>query len=239
MTIRVVFLISFIIWWGQAIKAETLKSVTLVSEPFGYYDKSGNPKGILFDTVCRIATEAGYRCLNELYPFARLIPLVEHGSVDITMTLPHDIIKKIAIPVYPVVPVETVIISRTGTDFSSLSDLHEKTVGVLRGGRYDERFTSDHRIKKYETSRYDSFIRMLFANRLDAVIGTKSAILNAAHRFGYKEKNFGKPLIVNKNFVWLFLSKKNASDEKISRLKKAAEKLVKNGEIKRIHEQYK
>jgi len=49
---------------------------------------------------------------------------------------------------------------------------------------------------------------------------------------------FGKPLIVARKNISLFVSRKTISTEKIKLLQQAAEKLIASGEIEKITEKY-
>jgi len=222
----------------SASDAGPLRIATLEVMPYGFEDSQKKTAGILYDLTCKIAEEAGLPYTNRLYPFARMIRMMTDGETDIAITLPHNAMKEAAVPLIPVVPSENIVIGPKGTEFSSLKDLHGKTVGVIRGASYDDSFSSDTAINRYPIKNYNYCIEMMFAKRVDAIAGVKWGILSAAKYKGYKKEDFGKPLLLNTDYGWLFFSKKTADDKTAAKLKSSAEKLIQNGTVQKIIDKY-
>lgn len=143
-----------------------------------------------------------------------------------------------ALPVATIISFPSIILGRAGSDFTALGDLHGKTVGVMRGGRFDDSFDADPFIKKETTNNYEQTMRMVMARRLDAAIGSNVGLYFNAKRAGIRPEELGKPLILGeKPFVLLF-SRKNADEATITALREAIQRLQAKGEIRRIVNKY-
>jgi ABC-type amino acid transport substrate-binding protein len=232
------FFVTAILFFNSTVAAEPLRIATLQIMPYGFIDRQDKTVGILYDLTCKIAEEAGFPYTNKLYPFMRIVQMMKNGSADITITLPHKSMKEVAVPILSVVPSENVVIGPKGSKFNSLKDLHGKTVGVIRGASYDDSFSADSAIRKCPIDKYNNCIKMMFRQRVDAIAGVKWGILYAGKNNGYEKNDFGKPLLLNTDYGWLFFSKKTADDETLAKLKSAAEKIIKNGTVQNIIAKY-
>jgi len=112
---------------------------------------------------------------------------------------------------------ENIVVGRKGTNFKSLDDLHDKTVATVRGAKYDDAFTADTKIIKYDTSRYEQSIKMLINGRLDAMIGPSIGLFFTAKKMGYSREKFGDVLVLNTKDTYLQYSRKSADEKKIGR----------------------
>lgn len=219
-----------------ASRAEPLRIATLDLMPYGFIDSKKKTVGVLFDLGSKIAEEAGFSFSNEIYPFARILKMMEDGRVDIAITSPHKSMEEVAVPIAEVCSAENIVIGPKGTEFNSLKDLHGKTIGVVRGANYDDAFYYDTAIKKYPIGDYTQGIKLIFAKRIDGMAGPELGILFEAFHIGYKEEDFGKPLLLNAEWAWLFYSKKTVNDEKMEKLKATIVKLLQNGTVQQIME---
>ncbi|MEO7107649.1 MAG: transporter substrate-binding domain-containing protein [Rhodoferax sp.] len=218
--------------------AQTLRIETIEVTPFGFTDSDGKPTGMMFEIGNRIAEEAGLKYTNHIVPYARTVADLEGGTADLVLRYSNEKLTRVAIQVVSVVTMPTIIVGPAGVSYPSLDALHGKTVGMVSGGRFDDKFDSDVDIKKYEVHDYVPILKMLVAQRIDGAIGSSVGIYYSAMRAGIAKGQLGTPLILsNKDFV-LHQSKKTADPTTMRALKTAVERLNRQGEIRKIVNKY-
>jgi polar amino acid transport system substrate-binding protein len=218
--------------------SETLNIVTIHGPPWGFVGSDGKPTGIMYEIGNRIAEEAGFSYTNVLVPYPRTAVEIESGSADFILRFGNDQMTRVAVPVATVAAMPIILIGPAGTRFSSLSELHGKTVGVVRTSKYVAQFDSDTAIQKYAVKDYVVMTKMLALRRLDAGVGSSVGLFYGAHTAGVKPEELGIPLVLGSNEFILFLSKKNAKPETIKALKEAVRILTARGEIKQVIDRY-
>lgn len=218
--------------------ARVLKIDTIDVAPFGFIDKDGKPTGMMYEISNRIAEEAGMKYTNDIVPYPRTILDLESGNADFVLRFNNEKLPQIAIPVISIITMPTIIVGKSSSNFKSLEDLRGKTVGLLRGGKFDDRFDADTAIKKYDAKDYEQILKMVMVDHLDAGIGSNVGIYYSANKAGIKQESLSKPLVLSTKDFILHFSKKNADQNTIDALKAAVEKLQKQNDINKIINKY-
>lgn len=226
------------IWMANANASESLKIVTCEIPPFGFFTQDKKSAGIIYEIANRLGKETGFSFTNKIVPFSRMIGELENGKSDFGIFLVSKKNEKIALNVAPIFPMDNIVIGLKGAVFDSLESLHGKKVATVRGAKYDESFTSDNAIKKYETRDYQQSIVMLVNGRVNAMIGPGMGLFFTAKQMGYSKETFGSPMILNTKDACLQYSRKTADNKKIEALKAAVEKLRQNNTIQNIIDKY-
>lgn len=222
----------------MAAEARVLRIATIESLPFGYVDAAGNPGGLMFEIGNRVAEEAGLAYVNNVLPYARTVVELESGSYDVVLRYGNEQLSHVAFPVVGIVSFPSVVVGAAGQRFNSLADLRGKTVGVVRGGRFDDAFDADPAIRKEATGNYEQTMRMVVAKRIDAGIGSNVGLYFNAKRAGIRPDQLGPPLVLGHKTFTLFFSKKTADPEILNTLNAAAKRLQRTGELRRLIEKY-
>ncbi|MBC7712625.1 MAG: hypothetical protein H7177_04775 [Rhizobacter sp.] len=76
------------------------------------------------------------------------------------------------------------------------------------------------------------------SNKLDAVIGSTIGLSSNAKKMNISKTQLGTPLVFEKIYFTLFLSKKCADPQTIFALKKAIKNLISGGEFSKIVKKY-
>lgn len=223
---------------GPGARAQKLRIVTIESAPFGFFDETGKPAGMMYEIGNLIAQEAGFAYTNKIVPYPRTVALIASGEADLALRYSNPELRAAAIQVAQVLSLQTIVVGRAGVQLGSLQDLHGKYVGIPRGGRFDEGFDADHAIHKYPVADYPQMLRMLMAGRLDAGIGSSVGIYYNAHVAGIGKDKLGKPLLLSARQFELHFSKKTASADAVAALQQAVQRLQKRGAINEIIEKY-
>lgn len=218
--------------------ARPLRIQTIDSLPWGYFDEQGKPTGIMYEIANRIAEEAGMPYVNDIIPYARTIVELEYGRYDFVLRYSNDELERVAIPVTAIVSFPSIVLGRADSHFDALGDLHGKTVGVMRGGRFDDAFDGDPFIRKETTNNFEQTMRMVQARRIDAGIGSNVGLYFNAKRAGIKPDELGPPLILSDKPFILHFSKKTADAETVAAVTAAVRRLQRSGEIRRIIHKY-
>ena len=218
--------------------SEPLKIETIHGPPWGFIGSDGRPTGMMYEIGNRIAEVAGLSYTNSLVPYPRTAADIENGSADVTIRFGNEQMARGAVPVGIVVSMPIILVGPSGKNYSKLSELHGKTVGVVRTSNYVEQFDTNNSIRKYAVNDYVTMAKMLAMRRLDAGIGSSLGLFYGAYMAGVKPEDIGVPLVLGSNDFILFLSKKNARPETLRVLREAIKKLSASGEIRQIMSKY-
>lgn len=235
--------LALFLWIGHVVAvsgseaAEPIRIVTIQLRPFGFLDKD-TPHGIHYEFSNRIFELAGLPCTNRIIPYARVMKEFEDGTADVSIMYSNNALAQYAVQVIPVITYANIIIGRAGTQFASLEDLHGKKVAQLRGSQMDAAFTADKAIEKFDASDYEQSLRMLFSNRVDAVLGADIGIYSSLKSIGHAVNDLGIPLTLNTKDAYLHLSKKIATDEMISKLRQIVKTMQEDGTIAATKDRY-
>lgn len=221
-----------------SVQARQLRIDTIESLPFGYLDRNGQPTGIMYEIGNRIAEEAGMPYVNAVVPYARTVFDLERGESDFVIRYTNEKLEKVAIQVATIVSLPTIILAPAGSRFRTLADLRGKTVGVVRGGRFDDVFDADGEIMKIDTNNYEQTLRMMMAGRFDAGIGSNVGLYFNAERAGIRREQLAPPLVLGEKHFYLHFSRKTADAETIAAVTEAVKRLQARGEIRRIIQKY-
>ena len=176
-----------------------------------------------------IAAKVGLTFDYRLEPLARLIGDIKVGNLDLMIMIPGDAELK-PFAVTEIMPSNSVVLTKAGSSIAQYADLKGKTVAVLRGAVYDQRFASDDDIKKYQVDSYAIGLRMTKGGRVDGMIGPDFGLHYQIMLEGMKRDEFAAPLVLNTRMLTL-LGSKSIPPELAAKLKAAVEELSSSGAI--------
>lgn len=218
--------------------SKELRIVTIDSAPFGFRAADGKPTGMIYEISNLIAQEAGFTYTNEIFPYPRTVHAVGSGDADFVIRYGNAELENVAIPVARVLSLPTIVVGHPSVKFESLKDLQGKTVGIPRGGRFDDAFEANTAILKYPVADYAQAIKMVTAQRIDAGIGSSVGLYYNAYLLGIRKEQLGQPLVLSTQHFALHFSKKRENQETISALRDAVARLEKRNAIKKIVDKY-
>ncbi len=236
--IPVAFVLALLLPPAHAAAIAPLKIITIQGPPWGFVGNDQRPTGMMYEIGNRIAEVAGLPYTNALVPYARTALEIELGNADFILRFGSEHMERAAHPVATIVTMPVILVGPKGTNYRNISELHGKTVGVVRASKYVSAFDTDAAIHKYAVNDYVAMARMLTLGRLDAGVGSSAGFYYGAQMAGVTPQDFAPPLVLGNNDFVLYFSKKNANPETIKALKKAVDKLNASGEIKQIVNKY-
>jgi ABC-type amino acid transport substrate-binding protein len=212
-----------------AAAAESLSFGVLAAPPYGLERADKTVSGSNHDIAELIAAKVGLTFDYRLEPLARLLSDIKVGKLDLMIMIPNDENKQL-FGIAEIMPNSTVVLTKAGSGIAQYADLKGKTVAILRGGNYDQRFSSDDDIKKYEVDSYAIGLRMTKGGRVDGMIGPDFGLYYQILIEGMKRDEFGAPLVLNTRMLCL-LGSKRVAPELVAKLKAAVEELRGSGAI--------
>ena len=207
---------------SRASAAEPLSFGILSVPPYGIERADKTVGGSNRDIADLIAAKAGLTFNYRLEPLARLISDMKAGKLDLMIMFPGDDMKPFAVA--EIMPTNTVVLPKADSTIAQYADLGGKTVAILRGAIYDQRFAADADIKKYEVDTYVLGLRMTMGGRVDGMIGPDFGLYYQIKLDGMKRDQFGPPLVLNTRMLTL-LGSKSLKPELVAALKAAVEEL--------------
>lgn len=233
----VVALIGILCGVAGAQAAEPLHVVTIQLQPFGFLD-GDTPTGLHYELSTLIVEHAGLEATNRLVPYARVMKEFEDGTADMVVMYTNAALEEFAMPVLPVITYANIILGPAGTHFASLEELRGKRVAQVRGSLMDAAFAADEAIQKFNTDDYEQSLKMLFAGRVHAVIGSDIGLYSSLKAIGHTSDETGEPLVLNTTNAYLHLSKAVATDALITALQKAVSALQEEGTVDALRDRY-
>jgi len=196
---------------------QPLRFVTIALPPFGMTenDVHGSPiSGIYTELVQRLAQEAGLPFTNTVLPYARAVALIEAGEADAMISFANQKLLSSAVQLEVAARLTIVAIGRAGEQIASIESLRGKIVGMVREAEYDDRISQDAAIVKAKLNNYEQGIALLFARRVDALIGVHEGIVYCLHAMGHHSDRLGVPLVLSERPAWLHYSRKRWNESR-------------------------
>ncbi len=195
--------------------------------------------GIYVDILRALAAETGLTLRFIEAPFARGFPMMQAGEADI-MLGPNRTPERERYLLYldPPLPAEPkVFITRPqGPRITRHEDLRGLRIAVLRGARYASRFDGDAALEKVPVGDYDSALRLLGGERVDAVIMPEQ---QARWLLRWQQLNWPlSPYRIEGQPSYIAISRYSALAARADMLQAALRRLQEKGEIARILQLY-
>ena len=166
-------LIFFFLVFCQSIYASG-KTITLASDPWPpFIDPSEQGGGLSFEIISAALKTQGYEVRFENVPWARAEEGVKMGTYDILpntwMTEKRKSYLLYSEP-YAANKVKFIKKKYDPFEYSDLSSLKGKSVGIIRGYGYGDEFMASTGFKRETTSNFMLNVKKLVAGRIDLII---------------------------------------------------------------------
>ncbi len=175
-TMKNLIVVLWMIVCGFSLTAEAEKLV-FVSNEFPPYTMSqeGQASGIHVDIIREFCTRNGIEPEIRIVPWARALMEVKEGdAIGIFPAVKTD--ERTGFLWYPSEPLGSdknviVMLKGTGENITTLDDLKQKTVGVVRGYSYSPEFDTHQGVKKDESVDDAMMLRKLAEGRTEFAVG--------------------------------------------------------------------
>lgn len=203
-------------------RAESITVVVNHAPPYRIVDRTKDEirfSGFYIDIANEMAKRANINLKYSEAPFKRALAMMENGSVDL-MLGPNRTPAREQNMLYldEELPREKKVfyLKPNSRDIEQYEHLRYRTVAVLRGAVYFDRFDKDRTHSKVEIGNYESGLKMVILNRVDTVIipellgdylirklglNIKKASFSHAGRASFIAISKRSPLIEKRNFL--------------------------------------
>lgn len=206
--------------------------------PWAEKGESGLVHGVTIDIFNAISKRSGLPIKFVLVPYKQMLRLLEYGQVDMSVFFKSQYSETITDPIVKVHDEENIVIGLKGTNLDRYEDLSNLRIATPRGVSYSAGLDQDQRLTKIQTKGYRQSINMLRKNRVNAVVGQRTALCYNFEKVGIKIEDLGRPFILGHKEAWLQISKKFKNPEVRSKLKKAVQELTEEGAFDKILSSY-
>ncbi|WP_297024666.1 transporter substrate-binding domain-containing protein [Thalassospira sp.] len=221
----------------------TLRVTFSIWEPFAIEGRNGKQHGIDRAIMTEVAKRLDLELQPVTCPWRRCLRMLETGDIDIMTSIAYtperaEYAHYIKPPYSRVTPVfyynrnNPVTIS----DYGNLTGL---TVGAVVDSRYFEPFDSDDRLEKVEANSEVLLIRMLAAQRVDAIVGSDANADYQIRRAGLGNIIAKAPYrSSNRNDIHLAVSRRSPLMDRRDYISQIMTDLHAEGFIARVHKEY-
>ena len=212
--------------------------------PWKYLNSIGEPCGMDVDLIDMIAQRMGLKVEYSMYPFSRALYLLEYGDADMMSGVLRRKEREAYLhylePPYKDHSDKAFYLLRgRGRLLQRYEDLHVLRIGTQIGTRYFPKFDHDPKIDKIATHSFELNLRMLEANRVDAVVNTEVAGDYEIRKLGLQDAVIKAPYIYReKQDVYMVLSKKSPLADRREEFNSVLADLIREGAFQRIVSRY-
>lgn len=211
----------------------------------GAANESEPVRGIDVEIVNEIARRLDCDIKYLRAPWIRCLDLMKTGRADLLSSAfktpeRREYMEYLSDPFLRSLPIAFYFRKGSGFSINHYEDLYQfKSVGVLKGGSYFERFDQDEKVAKVPVISQDQLFPMLVSGRLDIIAGyVDTENYRLAHE-GYQGKVERSTFeIRNPVEVYLAISKKSPWRGRIAEIDQIHHQLLKEGFIQKVIDKY-
>lgn len=206
----VVTLVMIVLFFPATALAEKIKMACLKDfPPFQYWEK-GQVTGIDADMVKEVCKRLEIEVEFRPVPWKRALKTAEKGDVTGILGALHkeERTKFLYYTTETIHTQKNVIMASKGSGIkvSSLDDLRDKTVGVIRGFSYGPKFDNYQGLRKKVCNNHEDLMRILNMGRIDVAPGSEKPFLFNSKNFGLQDR-FEVVYVIAEHPVYTVFSK--------------------------------
>lgn len=199
----------------------TLKIGTMSLAPYGWQDKEGQGHGIIYELNQEIGLRLNIPFTNKIYPFKRMLKLLDSGQLDLISSQAHrDTLKsgeKLAIQH----SIDVIAVAKKGSNIQYLTDLKGKNLIYHLSSSYQELEGFPNSITRTNNYR-QSLLALHKGVDQDAAVFSEPAYYYWRKELGLTDRDFGNVVLITSNkYQWIFVRRGLADS-----LKKDIKKVV-------------
>jgi ABC-type amino acid transport substrate-binding protein len=235
---RFLGLLLFCLLAQQPAFASQLNIGTVFASPRGYIAEDGNQKGASLEIANAIAAQANLSHSNELLPYGRILSHLGSGKTDLAILVLNERVNAVAVPLAHIQDVNFIMVTKPGSDIARPEDLLNLSVGYLGNSVIAANLANDYGAIGIGIDNYSSLIKMLMADRIDAIIGPRINIYWNLMELNYSASDLNEPIPLTKIKMYVVHSKKTLTPSRERVLIESINQLKDEAEITRIIGKY-
>ncbi|MEZ7196414.1 substrate-binding periplasmic protein [Pseudodesulfovibrio karagichevae] len=212
--------------------------------PWKYQNELGEPCGMDVELIDMLARRMGLKVEYAMYPFSRALYLLEYGDADMMSGVLRRKDREAYLyylePPYKDHSDKAFYLLRgRGRLLRTYDDLHVLRIGTQIGTRYFPEFDHDPKIDKIAARSFELNLRMLVANRVDAVVNTEMTGDYEIRMLDLQDTVVKAPYIYRKKQnVYVVLSRKSPLADRLDEFNAVMADLQREGAFQRIVDEY-
>jgi ABC-type amino acid transport substrate-binding protein len=216
--------------------AQPLRAGTLDIPPYGLVDAQGAPDGVLYQLTNRVMQLAGLPYVNRLYPTARLYALLAHRDLDLAISSRQLDRDMGLVKLGKVWQIEGMLLYRPDLPVHphALDDFSPYLIGRLTGTCPTLTRAGMHMT---DLADIEQGLRMLAANRIDAICGERGGLHYAMRHSTEGEIIAAQTFTFLRSDAWLFANPKLAPAT-LEKLRVALGDMMQSGEADKLVARY-
>lgn len=203
--------------------------------PLSFITPEGQNLGLYVDLMNAIGHEAGLELRLQITPFARSVNLIKQNKIDLAV---HNLKVVQSSRLHTIGLLHTtdlVLWPNSNLQLKTKSQLNGQIVGRLRGGC--QNVLDQQKVKFYDVNNYDQGVKMLAAQRIDVLCGSREAILFAIRRNALSALESQRTLLLEPMKIVL-LARKDLAESDRMRLQQAMHKVMNSGLPQQLASRY-
>jgi len=190
---------------NQSDSEYVLKIGTMALVPYGWKDKKNKKHGVIYELNQEIGLRLGIPFTNEIYPFKRMLKMLDSGELDLISSQAHqealDSGEKLGIQH------EIAVIAGTKkeSEIKSVADLEGKNLIYHLSSSYKELEKIPHSITR--VNNYKQSVKTLYRNKdVDAAVFSEPAYYYWLNELGLTREDFGNVVVISpEKKQWVFV----------------------------------
>lgn len=207
--------------------------------PWSFVSKEGVKKGIDVEIVKEIEKRLGVKINIQFFPWKRCLHMLQEGEIDLiarfSKTADREKFSYYIKPPYTKDAIVFYVKTDSDITINSYEELSGKTIGLLRGNAYAQKFDSDTELLKEPVDSKEQLFKMLESGRVDVVAIYEISSLYYLSSNGLN--NLFRPVkfkLQRSDADFFGFSRKSTKVSLISDFERVVEKMVSQGEINKI-----
>lgn len=228
----------------SAFKRKSIILATHIEPPLAYLEGS-ILKGANIEVARLLARKLNLSLRFIQCPFARCLSLLKKGQADMMVGIKKTNKREIYLDYLNqpytsrITPVRFYLRADSHLAITNYADLANKSIGVIRGATYFDRFDSDTSLNKIEVTTHKQLIDMFLKERFDTFLGREISIEQHVSPAIYNSKMKLSPYVYKKkNDSYIVISKQSSLDTLTQELSKTLDNVIASGEVDKIIRKY-
>ena len=193
------------ITWADEKKKHRFSALSL--QPYGIVN-GDRQEGIYADILKKVVIGTSLQAHIDVVPIKRLISLMKQGDITCSILFRVKDLEKWFEPIAKIgKQLESVVFYRNGMSVTNLTDLENRSMGLVNGISLSPKLSDNKRIQKYLVKNYETGVRMLDGKRFDAIVGTRAALVYAFLEQKIDPNTYPEPYVFDKNELYLMCRK--------------------------------
>lgn len=224
--LKTILLFIFILTSSKSFASEVLKIGTMDLPPYGWQEKSGEKKGIIFELNEEIGKRSKMKYTNVILPFKRMLTLLQTGKIDLVSSQAHEESRKAGDKLAVQFDIDVIAGTRKSSQIRSFADLNGKRFIYHRSASYKQLEGFPKSITR--VSSYEQSLSLLNRNRKsDAAVFSEPAYYYWMKELGLNKNDFGNVILIEANKKqWIFVRRSMSQALRV-KLKKIVQDIYK------------